>query len=242
MRHGVFGRKLARDSDHRRALRRNIVQSLIEHGEIRTTVVKAKEFRGFAERIVHLAVKAADATAANEPLRALALRQQAEALLTDRSIVPAEHQKAYDAMSDAKREKTLRGRSGRRFRTGAARPGQAFTGASVLHMLFSEIGPRMKRRADRVGKRGGYTRVIKLSDRRLGDAGQVAILQLVGEDETARQQNKARSERRRKAKVRYTVYAGKPRETGGRRKATKGEATKGETKKGGKSAPKPAAE
>jgi large subunit ribosomal protein L17 len=220
MRHAVFGRKLARDVDHRRALRRNIVQSLIEHGEIRTTVVKAKEFRRFAERIVHLAVKAADATAANEPLKALALRQQAEALLTDRSIVPAEHRKTYDAMSDAKRAKTLRARSGRRYRTGAARPGQEFTGASVLHTLFAEIGPRMKRRADRVGTRGGYTRVIKLADRRLGDAGQLAILQLVGENDPARQQNKARSERRRKAKVRYTVYAGKPREAGSRRKST----------------------
>ncbi len=50
MRHAVRGRKFARTSAHRLAMRRNLVQSLIEHGQIRTTIQKAKEVRGFAEK------------------------------------------------------------------------------------------------------------------------------------------------------------------------------------------------
>jgi len=43
MRHRVGGRKLNRTSSHRLALRRNLVQSLFEHGEVRTTVIKTDD-------------------------------------------------------------------------------------------------------------------------------------------------------------------------------------------------------
>lgn len=227
MRHNVAGRKLARDHEHRRALRRNLVQSLIEHGELRTTIVKAKEVRPFAERLVHLAVKAAEATTAADgttpgrKAEALAYRQRAEALLTDRAIIPKENQKEYDGMSDAKRAKVLVSRSGRRYRASTTRPGVKFTAASVIHRLFSDIGPRLSRRATRLGRGGGYTRIIKLAERRLGDGGQLALLQFVGDEDAKRAKNSSKSERRRKAAVRYTVYAGKPRTTTQRRKSTK---------------------
>ena len=41
-RHRVRGRQLSRDTEHRKALRRNLVQSLFEHGKVRTTLPKAK--------------------------------------------------------------------------------------------------------------------------------------------------------------------------------------------------------
>ncbi len=52
--HLVRGRQLSRDTEHRLALRRNLVQSLIEHGKIQTTLPKAKEVKSFAERIITL--------------------------------------------------------------------------------------------------------------------------------------------------------------------------------------------
>jgi large subunit ribosomal protein L17 len=55
MRHMVRGRQLSRDTEHRKALRRNMVQSLFEHGKIRTTLPKAKEVRAFAEKLITLA-------------------------------------------------------------------------------------------------------------------------------------------------------------------------------------------
>jgi len=54
MRHMNSGRKLSRNSSHRRALMRNMVTSLIEHGSIRTTDAKAKELRIWADRMVTL--------------------------------------------------------------------------------------------------------------------------------------------------------------------------------------------
>jgi large subunit ribosomal protein L17 len=53
--HLIRGRQLSRDTEHRKSLRRSLVQSLIEHGKIRTTLPKAKEVRSFAEKIITLA-------------------------------------------------------------------------------------------------------------------------------------------------------------------------------------------
>lgn len=55
MRHRVNGKKLNRDSGHRKALRMNLATELLEHGRIRTTRVKADYVRGFAERLITLA-------------------------------------------------------------------------------------------------------------------------------------------------------------------------------------------
>src|SRR5438309_3287012 len=55
MRHLVRGRQLSRDTEHRKSLRRSLVQSLFEHGKIRTTLPKAKEVRAFAEKLITLA-------------------------------------------------------------------------------------------------------------------------------------------------------------------------------------------
>ena len=52
MRHKVKGRKFGRERDHRRLLLRNLAKSLVEHGRINTTLAKAKELRGIAERLV----------------------------------------------------------------------------------------------------------------------------------------------------------------------------------------------
>ncbi len=54
MRHKVGQRKLQRTTEHRRAMLRNMVTSLLEHEKIRTTVPKAKEARPIAERMITL--------------------------------------------------------------------------------------------------------------------------------------------------------------------------------------------
>ena len=54
MRHQKTGRKLGRDSAHRKALYANLVCSLIEHGRIQTTEAKAKEVRPIAEELITL--------------------------------------------------------------------------------------------------------------------------------------------------------------------------------------------
>jgi len=54
MNHRKSARKLGRTSAHRKALLRNMVTSLLEHEQIRTTDAKAKELRGVADRMITL--------------------------------------------------------------------------------------------------------------------------------------------------------------------------------------------
>ena len=55
MRHLKSGRKLGRNSSHRKAMFRNMSTSLLEHGQITTTLAKAKELRRHVEPLITLA-------------------------------------------------------------------------------------------------------------------------------------------------------------------------------------------
>lgn len=140
MRHRVAGRHLSRTSEHRLALRRNLVSSLFEHETISTTIQKAKEVRGFAEKLITLAKKGT-----------LPARRRAISLLNNRAIFADED-------------------------------GTMVKKGTVVGKLFSEIGPRY------LDRPGGYTRIIKLPKRRLGDGGELVLLQLVGTGQDKEQQ------------------------------------------------------
>ncbi len=55
MRHGKNRFKVGRTGSHRRAMMANMLKSLIEHGRVKTTLVKAKELRRHADRMITLA-------------------------------------------------------------------------------------------------------------------------------------------------------------------------------------------
>jgi large subunit ribosomal protein L17 len=131
--HRIRGRQLSVDSEHRIAIRRNLVQSLFEHGKIRTTLPKAQEVKGMAEKLITLARR-----------KDLNARRKVIAVMQNRRLVEEE---------------------------------QEFTGETVVSKLFDEIAPKFD------GREGGYTRIIKLPDYRIGDAASLVILQLA--DETA---------------------------------------------------------
>jgi len=82
MRHRVAGRHLNRTSEHRLALRRNMVASLFEHETISTTLEKAKEVRSFAEKLITLGKKGT-----------LPARRRAIAMLNNRAIYVEENGK-----------------------------------------------------------------------------------------------------------------------------------------------------
>jgi large subunit ribosomal protein L17 len=60
MRHQKSGRKLGRNSAHRKAMFRNMVTSLLRHERITTTAAKAKELRGAVERTISVGVRLGD--------------------------------------------------------------------------------------------------------------------------------------------------------------------------------------
>jgi len=123
----MHGRQLSRDTEHRGSLRRSLVQSLIEHGKIRTTLPKAKEVRAFAEKLVTLA-----------RTNNLTNRRRVIQLLHDRRLVDEE---------------------------------QEFTGKSVVQKLFDDVAPKF------ASVQGGYTRIIKTAEHRIGDGGDIVILE-----------------------------------------------------------------
>ena len=192
MRHRTGYSRINRTTAHHRAMQRNLAQSLIQHGQVRTTVQKAKDLKPFMERLVTLARKAKDGS--------ITARRQIHKLLSDRSMIPAEHQSEYDDLSMAKRKRALRAPSGRRHRVNKPRGKLAFSGESVLHRLINDVAERFSDRP------GGYTRLIKLPKRRIGDGGEQAIVQLVGEEESPGSVTKpAQSARRRRADARYSL-------------------------------------
>jgi large subunit ribosomal protein L17 len=76
MRHQKSGRKLNRNSSHRKAMFRNMASSLFAHEIIKTTVPKAKELRRVAEPLITLAKE-----------DSVAHRRQAFDRLRDREVV-----------------------------------------------------------------------------------------------------------------------------------------------------------
>ncbi len=159
MRHRLRGRQLSRDTEHRAALRRHLVQSLFEHGKIRTTEPKAKEVKSFAEKLITLARE-----------KTLNNRRRVIQLLHDRRLVDDD---------------------------------QEFTGQTLVQKLFDEIAPRF---ADR---QGGYTRIIKLSDFRIGDGGSLVLLQLLTEESKPTGTARRSAGLRRKRNERRRQYAGR---------------------------------
>jgi len=77
--------------------------------------------------------------------------------------------------------------------------GEAVKKGTVIGKLFSELGPRY------LDRPGGYIRIIRLSLRRVGDNGQLVLLQLVGKDESSRKEHKAAAKKRSRRKAKEAV-------------------------------------
>jgi large subunit ribosomal protein L17 len=76
MRHAKSGKKLGRDSSHRKALYANLAGALIEHGRIKTTQAKAKAVKPLAEQMITLGRRGD-----------LAARRQAVSVLRSKDVV-----------------------------------------------------------------------------------------------------------------------------------------------------------
>ncbi len=68
MRHLKAGRRLARTTEHRQTMLRNLITQLLEHEQVQTTQAKAKEARQWAEKMITLA-KRGDLHARRQTLR-----------------------------------------------------------------------------------------------------------------------------------------------------------------------------
>jgi large subunit ribosomal protein L17 len=184
MRHRVKGRKLGRNQSHRKAMFKNMAASLIRTldqsedlenapavaGRIVTTVPKAKELRPRIEKLITLAKRAAQHEE-NATQYATDAERGSDAWKQWRNS--EEWQKWTQAIAPAV--------NARRRAFAELRDRQA------VDILFDELAPRF---ADR---NGGYTRIVRLATVRLGDAGQQALIEFVGENDRVRSSKKAAS-------------------------------------------------
>lgn len=172
MRHRVSGRKLGRNASHRKAMFRNMAVSLIRTlrseegdvgkpavaGRIVTTLPKAKEIRPFVERLVTIAKKAAVYSAKADQFRTDAERNSDDWNKWRESESGRNWVEAHAPALALRREAFAQLRD-----------------EEAVDILFTDLAQRFQNRA------GGYTRVVRLAGVRLGDAGQKAIIEFVGE-------------------------------------------------------------
>ena len=132
MRHRKAGLKLNRTSSHRNAMFRNMVTSLFKHERIRTTDVKAKELRRWADNLITLA-KRGDVHA----------RRQALSIVKEKDVVHKLFAEAAERFGSRSGGYTRIVKLGRR-------PGDAAP-ISLIELIFSEDEkkkkPKKKKRA-----------------------------------------------------------------------------------------------
>ncbi len=86
--------------------------------------------------------------------------------------------------------------------------GKAVKTGTIIGKLFSELGPRY------LDRPGGYTRIIRLSLRRLGDNGQLVLLQFIGADESSKKHGKTSTKKRSRKKPEKSTETEQTTETG----------------------------
>lgn len=184
MRNRIQGKQLGRDSEHRRAMLRNLAAGLFEHGQIETTMPKAKAVQPFVEKIITIAKKGG-----------LQSRRRIEARLNDRHI------HAWVADSNVPESR----KDNRYFDLPSAdsiefnRYGELRKAPRLVQHVMTAVADRYRDRD------GGYTRIVRTGRHRLGDGGDIVVLQLVGEEEGP--QIGGGTSTRRRAADRRTAYA-----------------------------------
>lgn len=174
-------RKLGRTSDQRKALIRNQVTALLYNGKIVTTEAKAKEVRKVAEGLIALAVKEKD-NFEEVTVTAKVPRKDAEGKRV-KEVVDGKKVTVYDEVEKTiKKDMPSRLHARRQMLkvlypvkevpTEDAKRKKNTKQVDLCDKLFTEIAPKY---ADR---NGGYTRIIKIGQRK-GDGALEVVLELV---------------------------------------------------------------
>ena len=174
-------RKLGRTSSQRKALLRNQVTNLLYHGKIVTTEAKAKEIRKIAESMIAMAVREKD-NYETVTVQAKVAQKDKDGKRV-KEVVDGKKVTVYEEV-----EKTIKKDNPSRLHarrqmlkvlypvtevpTAAAGKKKNTKEVDLVDKLFTEIAPKY---ADR---NGGYTRIIKIGQRK-GDAAMEVILELV---------------------------------------------------------------
>lgn len=195
MRHRKAGYKLNRTTAHRASTLRHIAAALFQHGQVVTTIPKAKAAQPLVEKIITLARRGT-----LHARRLVAARLGGDRRAFDWLYLPKH---ASDAEKD--HVNRLRDRASQFFDVPDAsqvernRYGELRRAPWLVRHIFEHVAPRYRDRP------GGYTRIIKLGRHRVGDGTELCLLQLVGAEEGP--EIGGRPSTRRRIADRRTAYA-----------------------------------
>jgi large subunit ribosomal protein L17 len=196
MRHGRAGYRLGRRTAHRTSTLRNLAAGLFEHGQIVTTIPKAKAVQPLVEKIITAAKKGDLASRRRIIAKLGGDRRGFDWLYLPKGASDAEKEHVqklkdqaapfFDLPDGAKVERN--------------RYGELRKAPKIVKHIFDHVAPRF---ADRPG---GYTRIVKLGRKRIGDGTELCVLQFVGAEEGAEIGGRP-SQRRRIGDKRTAYYA-----------------------------------
>ena len=174
-------RKLGRTSNQRKAMIRSQVTALLYHGKIRTTETRAKEIRKVAEGLIAMAVKEKDNYETVKVTAKVARKDKDGKRVKE--VVDGKKVTVYDEVEkEIKKDKPSRLHARRQMLkvlydvtevpTQQAGRKKNTKSVDLVGKLFDEIAPKCQSR------NGGYTRIIKIGQRK-GDAAMEVLLELV---------------------------------------------------------------
>ena len=170
-------RKLGKTTDIRVAMLKTLTTDLILHGKIETTEARAKEVKAIADSLISLAMKEKDNFETVDVKVSKAKLDAKGNKVTE--LVKSKNGKEYLRVvreeTTEKRQKDMPSRLNARrkmMKTLNKVKDEDGKNIDLTAKLFNEIAPKYE------GRVGGYTRILKLGQRR-GDAAEVVILQLV---------------------------------------------------------------
>ena len=174
-------RKLGRTSDQRKALIRSQVTALLYHGHIGTTETRAKEIRKVAEGLIAMAVKEKDNFETVKVTAKVARKDKDGKRVKE--VVDGKKVTVYDEVEkEIKKDMPSRLHARRQMlkvlygvtEVPAAAAGKKKNTKSVdlVAKIFDDVAPKY------VGRNGGYTRIVKIGQRK-GDAAMTVVLELV---------------------------------------------------------------
>lgn len=184
MRHKKRGRYLGRNPSHRKALLRNLASSLFLtegdflfeeeepyiKGRIVTTLAKAKEVRPLVERCITIAKRVLPLLEEAKRLEPTAPRNSEAWRAWRQSEAWYEwNRKMAPVVAARRRVLRLLGNN-----------------KEAMRIVFERVAPRF------LDRPGGYTRIVRLAKRRVGDAGIRAILEFVGKNDRVKQKRTVR--------------------------------------------------
>ena len=174
-------RKLGRTSSQRKAMIRSQVTALLYHGSIKTTEARAKEIRKVAEGLIALAVKEKD-NFETVTVTAKVAKKDAEGKRV-KEVVNGKKVTVYDEVQkEIKKDKPSRLHARRQMLkvlydvtevpTAAAGKKKNTKSVDIPAKLFDKVAPKY------VSRNGGYTRIVKIGQRK-GDGAMEVLLELV---------------------------------------------------------------